>query len=555
MAVRSILDIDVDRDGSFKKFAAVFDKYQAALKTSPAQWAKVTQGIGRTRSEFDALVKQQVAVIARTKLIEQAQLAAEKQTRSWSDRFRDIAAYTSTIARNVSGIGSSLIRWSLIGTTASGLLGIGGLFGLDRLAGSVAGGRRASLGLGTGYGERRAFETNFARLVDTDSFLQAVADARSDVTKRVGFIGAGLTSKQTQGDTSDVAVALLRQLKRIADTNDPALYAQVIQSRQLGQFTSPTDLLRLRNTNAREFEDLVRSYGANRGSFGLDERTSKAWQDFTTQMSRAAQGIEATFVRGLVPLAHPLERLSAGFEKAVSAFLGSDTIKKWMDQAGEGLETLAKYVGTDDFQKSVKDFANGLGEMAKAIGSFVKWWGAPTPADAKVGGKLGEREGHDTWNQIVRGSREKRGTMLGIFGNHAASPEEREAYIRSEAKRLGIDPDQAMRVARSEGFKTFAGDMGTSFGDFQLHYKSSIPGFRQSGLGDAFTKYTGLDARDPSNWKAADRFALEQAAKGGWGPWHGWKGNPWEGIDRGAKVTVENLTGGSAIVTSSQLPQ
>lgn len=562
MAVRSIVDIDIDRDGSFRKFSSLFDKYQAALKSSPAQWAKVTQGIGRTRKEFDDLVKQQIAVTARTRLIEQAQKAAERQTKSWADRFREMATSTAVIARNVAGIGSSLIKWSLIGTTASGLLGAGGLFGLDRLANSVSRGRRASLGLGTGYGERRAFEANFARLVDPDSFLNSVAEARLDVTKRVGLIGAGLTGKQMQGDTSDVAVQLLRQLKRIADTTDPALYAQVLQARQLGQFASAQDLLRLRGTSSKEFEQLVRGYGANRGAFGLDDRTSKAWQDFTTQMNRAAQGIETTFVKGLLPLAGPLERLSSGFEKAVSAFLGSDTIKRWMDEAGKGLEFLAKYVGTDDFQRNVKEFADGLGAIASAIGRFVKWFGgggsplAPAPAGAKVGGVLGEHEGHDTWNEIVRGSREKRGMVQGLFGTHAASAAEREAYIRSEARRLGINPDVAMKVARSEGFRTFAGDMGTSFGDFQLHYKSSIPGFRQPGLGDAFTKYTGLDARDPSNWKAADRFALEQAAKGGWGPWHGHRGDPWEGIDRGpTRVQVDNTTGGSAIVTTNQVAQ
>lgn len=95
-------------------------------------------------------------------------------------------------------------------------------------------------------------------------------------------------------------------------------------------------------------------------------------------------------------------------------------------------------------------------------------------------------------------------------------------FIRSEAARLGISPALALAVAKSEGFGTFVGDKGTSFGDFQLHYGGSgIPGMNAGGLGDVFTKATGLSAKDPKNWQAMDRFALEYAAKHGWSPWHG----------------------------------
>lgn len=108
------------------------------------------------------------------------------------------------------------------------------------------------------------------------------------------------------------------------------------------------------------------------------------------------------------------------------------------------------------------------------------------------------------------------------------SAQEMEAYIRQAAQARGIDPDVAVRVARSEGLKdgtwqaTGMLDYGRerSYGPFQLHVAPQ--GYRQ-GMGNDFLAQTGLDPSDPKNWKQGVDFALDQAAKGGWGPWFGAK--------------------------------
>ena len=111
------------------------------------------------------------------------------------------------------------------------------------------------------------------------------------------------------------------------------------------------------------------------------------------------------------------------------------------------------------------------------------------------------------------------------------------AYIREAAIRRGIDPDIALRVARSEGLAPGVwqsnyyedGRRETSYGPYQL-----LVG---GGLGDKFIEQTGLDPRDESTvFKQVD-FALDQAAKGGWSPWYGAAkvgvGN-WDGIGKPA---------------------
>jgi hypothetical protein len=100
-----------------------------------------------------------------------------------------------------------------------------------------------------------------------------------------------------------------------------------------------------------------------------------------------------------------------------------------------------------------------------------------------------------------------------------------ESIVRDSAARYGIDPDTAVRVAMSEGGLSEGarpGDSGSSFGPFQLHYGDVASGGNAvSGLGDAFTAATGLDARDPNNAAAAIDYALSNVAKSGWGPFHG----------------------------------
>jgi hypothetical protein len=91
---------------------------------------------------------------------------------------------------------------------------------------------------------------------------------------------------------------------------------------------------------------------------------------------------------------------------------------------------------------------------------------------------------------------------------------------------IGMDPDIAERVARSEGLAddTWQSNLQQpygreqSYGDFQLHYD---PTGKRPGLGNEFVEKTGLDVSNPANWFEMNKFALDKANEGGWGPWMG----------------------------------
>jgi hypothetical protein len=103
------------------------------------------------------------------------------------------------------------------------------------------------------------------------------------------------------------------------------------------------------------------------------------------------------------------------------------------------------------------------------------------------------------------------------------------AYIREAARRRGIDPDIAVRVARSEGLgpgiyqsnaRNKTGRREPSYGPFQLLVGGKGTGY-PAGMGNDFMRRTGLDPRDHNTVREQIDFALDGALKNGWGAWYG----------------------------------
>lgn len=205
-------------------------------------------------------------------------------------------------------------------------------------------------------------------------------------------------------------------------------------------------------------------------------------------------------------------------------------------------------------QKAWLDIMRQTGDPATASASAVAKWNeaiAETQhrldeetrqtarSHAEIGMRPVQREQYEILN---RGEDFKRDAVFAApqTSAGAAAPTGSTAdYIRQGAIARGIDPNIALRVAQSEGLGgAYAGDHGSSFGPFQLHYGGVASGGNSvAGLGDAFTRQTGLDARDPSTVRQQIDFSLDQAKSGGWGPWHGAAGagiGDWQGIGGGA---------------------
>lgn len=396
MSVKSIFDIEIN-DSKFRDFEKLFDKYQKALKSTPAAWKLVNDKIDGSRSSFDKLVSTMAAANVQEKLRAKAQEQADRLTRTTADRWAGIARSTRTFTTNIKEATTAILKWGSITGIISGLAGAGGIWGLDRLALSVGSARRSALGSGTSIGGQAAFGANAQRfLSDPDSFLSSIGSAKFDITKQVGLRTLG---GDAAGDTTDNAIKALRTLKREADTWNPLFYQQMLDNLQQSQFSgvTPELLSVLHQTSGGEFEQNIKQIGQRRGQFDQPPEVAKAWQDFTTQMSNAGKGIEATFVRGLAKIEPGLEKLSGSVEKTIETFLQSDTLVNWLKELDDGVEKFARYIGTPEFQKNVEDFVIRIGEAASALGRFLSWFGGSPASSSPHGASVRDRGRRAGW--------------------------------------------------------------------------------------------------------------------------------------------------------------
>ena len=112
------------------------------------------------------------------------------------------------------------------------------------------------------------------------------------------------------------------------------------------------------------------------------------------------------------------------------------------------------------------------------------------------------------------------GSKNPAYGSLGAGQKEVADYIRQAAIARGIDPNVALKIswAESKYGSSYSGDYGygqrgaTSFGPFQLH---------EGGRGSVGTEAerAGIAIRNKATWRQQVDFALNWAARHGWGAW------------------------------------
>ena len=342
MSLKSIIDIDVN-DAKFAAYKSAYDKYRASLQTLPAAWRAVNAQIQGGRPLFDHMVDRMVEANTQAKIAAKAQEVADRRTRTTADRWASMARTTRTVAGNIKEGTVALLKWSGIIGAVTGLLGAGGIWGIDRLAQGVSSSRRSSLGAGTTVGGQAAFASNIQQLMsDPELFLGAIGHAKMDLSQRVGLITAGLSPADIAGDTTNAAVKVLRTLMREADTWNPGQYQQRLDAYQQSGFATPELLAVLRGTPADVRERLLGQVGSRRSQFELAPDVTQKWQDFSTQLSNAGKAIETVFIRKLSLLEPGLGKLSDAVQKTISTFLASPALGQWLDKADKGLERFAR---------------------------------------------------------------------------------------------------------------------------------------------------------------------------------------------------------------------
>lgn len=557
MTTKSILDIEVN-DAQFGRYKQIFDKYYEQLMKMPGLWRQSAKEQDQVAEHFEkmasAMTKQAEAERQDIEVDKRRTDTVERQEHLWTSISRSGVSFAKSIVHAT----ESMLRWTGILSAVGGLLGAGGLFGIDRMARQTANDRRSSSGLGMSIGQQKAFQQNMGRIVDADSFLGWINAMEMDITKQgpaFGLQGRGLS-----GNTTGDALSLLDAIRAKGQTMP--LSQLRTQLNAYGLQMDDESLRRLVNTPAPEYAQYRRGTINDAKVLGPDDKTAKAWQDFTQQMEKAGERIHTLFTVGLLPLEEPLKKLSDAFIHFVEIMLKSNLVKDAIEGLSHGIDKLGKYLTSPEFEQDVKDFTKGIKDMIEAMGGFVLWFTHPGEAAKGLASKafapLMDTPGTRWWNQ----------TFTDVRSNEGIN-----TVLEATDKRTGLPAGflEAVRYQESGSNMHPADSSAGAMGIMQLMAGTA----RDYGVGDPRNDIRGsiIAAGDYfSDLRKKYRGDLNMAlAAYNWGMGNldqelaGFKDHPekwFEGLPTGVqkyvtdvahRIEIYNNTGGSSSVSVSQL--
>lgn len=390
MVAKSIVDIDVN-DDKFVAFLEKFKEYQAALEELPEAWRVLAHGAtdatketAKAKTEGDLLAKafsEGVSAILSinsglerlTDSLDRANKSQEdfnKKTRSSKGFLSDASKDAKSLAGHIRDATTSLLSWGGIVGLFSGVLGVGGLFGLNRLAATTGSQRFTSLGIGTSIGALDSTAINYQKaLGNPTATLGAIRDSQMDLSKRWTFQAMGINNPDQ--DPAKLLPQMIRNARDIFVKNGSTL--QGANAYGLKNFFSLDDLNRFKNMSDEEIDAMERRAQKDAKLLQITDQQARQWQDFNVQLDYSGQSIRNAFVRGLGPLTPQLSKLSDALAGAIDTVLQSPELGKWIDGLAGGIERFGNYLASPEFTKDVGSFMSGIEKLGALIWKVYDW--------------------------------------------------------------------------------------------------------------------------------------------------------------------------------------
>lgn len=475
MVAKSIVDIDVN-DDKFVAFLEKFKEYQAALEDLPEAWRGLAHGAtdatketAKAKTEGDLLAKAfsegASAILSinsglerLTDSLDRANKSQEdfnKKTRSSKGFLSEATKDAKSLAGHIRDATTSLLSWGGIVGLFTGVLGVGGLFGLNRLAATTGSQRFTSLGIGTSIGALDSTAINYQKaLGNPTATLGAIRDSQMDLSKRWTFQAMGINNPDQ--DPAKLLPQMIRNARDIFVKNGSTL--QGANAYGLTNFFSLDDLNRFKNMSDEEIDAMERRAQKDAKLLQITDQQARQWQDFNVQLDYSSQSIRNAFVRGLGPLTPQLSKLSDALAGAIDTVLQSPELGKWIDSLAGGIEKFGNYLASPDFAKDVDDFMDGLRRLGQSIGRVIDLFTGKTSASefmAASSPMLNNQTVHDPNGgpDYVPGSESDPnvpGWLKKLKLASGVAPVQYDEYFEEAAKKYNVDPKWLKSIAAAE---------------------------------------------------------------------------------------------------------
>lgn len=388
MAAKSIIEVDVN-DEKFLSFMDKFNEYQAALEELPEAWRASAQGIGdsaretsKASSEAEGMTKAFLDGVDALNMMvnnldrintslddaNKRQSDLNKKTAGSSSIFGKLKKDSKEFAGHIKDATVSLLSWGGIVGLFTGVLGAGGLFGINRLASSASAQRFTSMGLNTSIGALDSTAINYQRAVaNPTATLGAIRDTQADLSQRWKFQAMGINNPDRSPD--QLLPEMIRAARSIFTQTGGTL--QGANAYGLTSFFSIDDLNRFKNMSDAEIDAMEKRAKRDAQLLQITDEQARQWQDFNIQLDYSSQSIKNTFIRGLGPLTPGLTKLSDALSTAIDTVLQSPELGKWIDGLAGGIQRFGNYLASPEFKNDVEDFMSGLKKLGQTIGRII----------------------------------------------------------------------------------------------------------------------------------------------------------------------------------------
>lgn len=476
MAAKSIIEVDVN-DEKFLSFMDKFNEYQAALEELPEAWRASAQGIGdsaretsKASSEAEGMTKAFLDGVDALNMMvnnldrintslddaNKRQSDLNKKTAGSSSIFGKLKKDSKEFAGHIKDATVNLLSWGGIVGLFTGVLGAGGLFGLNRLASTASAQRFTSMGLNTSIGALDSTAINYQRAVSNPTAtLGAIRDTQADLSQRWKFQAMGINNPDRSPD--QLLPEMIRAARSIFTQTGGTL--QGANAYGLTSFFSIDDLNRFKNMSDAEIDAMEKRAKRDAQLLQITDEQARQWQDFNIQLDYSSQSIKNTFIRGLGPLTPGLTKLSDALSGAIDTVLQSPELGKWIDGLAGGIQRFGDYLASPDFKNDVENFMVKVEKLGKVIGKVVDWIIGKTSLsvdDFKSGPSiLSDKPVVDpkTGQSYIPGSESDPNVSAGLKWLKRLSgvtPTAYDSYFEEAAKKFDLDPKLLKSVAGAE---------------------------------------------------------------------------------------------------------
>ncbi|MDV1192152.1 transglycosylase SLT domain-containing protein [Raoultella planticola] len=478
MVAKSIVDIDVN-DDKFVAFMERFREYQSALDDLPEAWRVAAVGIGESSkqtekakgeakglgAEFNAVAEAILTINSgldrlNTNLEDSKKKQDEfnKSTRSAKGLLSDAKKDAKSLAGHIKEATASLLSWGGIVGLFTGVLGVGGMFGINRLAATTGAQRFASLGLGTSIGALDSTAINYQKVLGNPAgTLGAIRDNQMDLSKRWTFQAMGINNPDQ--DPAKLLPQMIRNARDIFVQNGSTL--QGAQAHGLTNFFTLDDLNRFKNMSDEEITAMEKRAQQDSRMLQISDQQARQWQDFNVQLDYSSQSIRNTFVRGLGPLTPQLSKLSDALSGAIDTVLKSPELGKWIDGLAGGIERFGNYLASPNFKSDVESFMSGVERLGRVIMKVLGWFdGGPSATDDIKSGSSFLNNNIQTdaaGNHFVKGGLSdpdapafSKWLARHLYSWSGTAPSEYDKYFLDASQKYNVDPRWLKAIAAGE---------------------------------------------------------------------------------------------------------